>query len=41
MATAKQRGQIGRADVVRASVGGYVFAIAGYAPPLDALLPFE
>ena len=41
MATAKQRGQIGRADVVRASVAGYVFAIVGYALPLDALLPFE
>jgi hypothetical protein len=27
--------------VVRPSVVGYVFAIAGYALPFDALIPFE
>ena len=41
MATAKKRAQIVRANVVRASVAGYVFAIDGYALPLDALIPFE
>ena len=39
MATAKKRVQIVVANMVRASVAGYVFAIAGYALPLDALLP--
>jgi hypothetical protein len=41
VATAKNRKQIVRANVVRASVAGYVFAIAGYALPLGALIPFE
>jgi hypothetical protein len=38
---AKKRVQIVLANIVRASVAGYVFAIAGYALPLDALLSFE
>jgi hypothetical protein len=38
---AKKRVQILLANIVRASVAGYVFAIAGYARPLDALLWFE
>ena len=29
------------ANIVRASVAGYVFAIAGYGLRLDAQLPFE
>jgi hypothetical protein len=40
-AAAKKRVQIVRASVVRVSVAGYVFAIAGYALPLDALLPID
>jgi hypothetical protein len=41
VATTKKRVQIVLANVVHASAAGYVFAIAGYAIPLDALLPFE
>jgi hypothetical protein len=41
VATPKKRAQIVRANVVRASVVGYVFAIAGYTLPFDALIPFE
>jgi hypothetical protein len=41
VATTKNRVQIVLAHIVRANVAGYVFSIAGYALPLDALLPFE
>jgi hypothetical protein len=41
VATTKNRVQIVLANIVRASVAGHVFAIAGYALPLDALVPFE
>jgi hypothetical protein len=39
--TTKKRVQIVLANIVRASAAGYVFAVAGYALPLDVLLPFE
>jgi len=38
---AKKRVRTVLANIARASVAGYVFAIAGYALPLDALLSFE
>jgi hypothetical protein len=41
VARAKKRVQTVLANIARASVAGYVFAIAGYALPLDALLSFE
>ena len=41
MATANKRVRIVLASVVRVSVAGYVFAIAGFALPVVGLLPFE